>query len=293
MNTYLPPEGIPRRVPFVLFLRVLFLNNNAMTGWAGLLFAMLIFYFTESGFSLRHSLAHLVKGSETIEAQLTGVEDTGRKVNDASVFSYTHHFNYKETEYHQTTEGLYLALIVNAPVTIRFPKGLPEWGQIEGIASSGIPLTISLGLIGVFFPFCTFLIVSGVLKGHRAVHLLRKGYPGSGILTEKIETGEKTGSQPVYELRYTFTDHQSRPCIAIARSEYPQRLTDQEAEPLLFLPENPAFNVMLDNLPGYPRINAQGGIQYSGNIFMLLLKLSIALLALVVLSINLYTIFSF
>ena len=64
---------------------------------------------------------------------------------------------------------------------------------------------------------------------------------------------------------------------AIARTHEIAKLEDQAEEPLLYDPMRPAYAVMLDDLPGNPRINDNGNIQAgpaSGTIMLLIIPLA-------------------
>lgn len=67
---------------------------------------------------------------------------------------------------------------------------------------------------------------------------------------------------------------------AVAKTHLPEKLEDHEEEPLLYDPMYPKSAVMLDNLPGAPKIDESGNIR-AGSPIVVLLNLVIPLASII------------
>jgi hypothetical protein len=102
------------------------------------------------------------------------------------------------------------------------------------------------------------LAAGGAWSGRRALRLLREGRLARGKLIDKRQTRFELAEKPVYLLTFSFEAADGRTYRAVARTEKPAALEDDEEEPLVYLPADPHQACLLDHLPGGPVIRADG-----------------------------------
>ena len=114
-------------------------------------------------------------------------------------------------------------------------------------------------LVPLLFPLIglTFMAI-GLKKGLHGIRLLRRGVTGTGRLVSKKATNTQINHQTVYELTFEFTTAWGQKAKATARTHETGRLEDEAEEPLVYDPGDPSGAVMLDDLPGRPRLDDLG-----------------------------------
>ena len=133
------------------------------------------------------------------------------------------------------------------------------WGAPEGAWPVYFVITL-FPLIGL----C--LIAAGLRKGLRGLRLLRRGMTAEGRFIGKKATNTKINEQTVWELSYEFTTASGRTAVAKARNHEIEALTDQSLEPLVYDPLDPSNAVMLDDLPGRPRLDQDSVTRTEGSL---------------------------
>ena len=104
-------------------------------------------------------------------------------------------------------------------------------------------------------------MISGIRRGLRASRLLRFGEQTTGRLKSKTATNTKVNNQRVYKLVFDFKGCDGATYEATAKTHRPEKLEDERDEPLLYDPMYPSRAVMLDALPGSPRIDQTGSMR--------------------------------
>ena len=94
------------------------------------------------------------------------------------------------------------------------------------------------------------------------MHLLKNGMPALGRFVSKEATGSQINNQMVYKYTFEFHADDGRPYEVTAKS-HTDELQDEDEEPLLYDPLCYSYAVMLDGLPGGPRIDSQGNIDHT------------------------------
>ncbi|TBR20536.1 hypothetical protein EPO15_12865 [bacterium] len=118
------------------------------------------------------------------------------------------------------------------------------------------PTPWPLYLILFGFPLIGLTFISiGLRKGLRGIRLLRRGMTASGKLVSKEATNTSINKQRVYELTFEFTAADGKRYRAKASTHEPDTLEDDREEPLLYDPADPNISVLLDDLPGRPRLD--------------------------------------
>lgn len=84
--------------------------------------------------------------------------------------------------------------------------------------------------------------------------------------------------KPVYELRFRFKTFSGPEALATARNHEPERLEDDAEEPLVYDPADPSSAVLLDELPGRPRLDVDSVTQTEGSVLPLLVLPTVTVL---------------
>lgn len=106
------------------------------------------------------------------------------------------------------------------------------------------------------FPIVGLGMISvGVRKGLRALRLLTHGIPAQGRLVERKGTNVMINDTPVIELVFEFKTVDGRAARCSTKTHLTGDLADDAEEPLVYDAGDPSLAVLLDDLPGKPRIN--------------------------------------
>ncbi|MBE0536958.1 MAG: DUF3592 domain-containing protein [Phycisphaerae bacterium] len=251
--------GPPRSVPLLVRLRLLFGGFSGQFGWFFFGFGMIFVWLFTCSADLTGW--YIFRGDlETAPGRITASRQTRMSVNDNPVWEYAYTFTAPDG---QTCEGTSCKTgggdRANGKVQIEFPKGRPQTSRIHGMSRKPMGL---FGLFPVLFPAVGLcFIASATAKGTKGIRLLRDGHPGAGRLIAKEPTNTKINDQTVYRLTFEFTSLDGRKYNASAKTHLPAILEDEPEEPLLYDPSDPACAVMLDDLPGAPRIDEYGQVR--------------------------------
>ena len=263
------PEGVvlvgpARDVPWPVRLQFLFGGFANQFGWAffgfGLIFAR-VFAFQTDVAALRDFRGPLTHAP----AAVTQVERTSYTVNKRAVLAYRYRFDAGGRAYTGVSYGFQRDL----PARVEFPSGRPEAARLEGLGRKPMP---SETLVVLVFPIAGLgILLSGLRKGLRGIRLLRRGMLATGRLASKTATNTKINDQTVYSLRFKFQTVDGRWAETRARTHLVDRLTDDAEEPLVYDAGDPSNALMLDDLPGRPRIDAESVTRtYEGSVAPLL-----------------------
>lgn len=153
-----------------------------------------------------------------------------------------------------------MALQKDLKVKVEYPQGKPEISRIIGMRAH------PLGPAALFLVILPILgistIIHGLRKGIIAQRLLKIGWQTTGRLQSKTIIAGKLGMKhSIYKLTFEFTNEDGIIYEAICRTRLPEKLEDEAEEPLLYDPVRPSNAVMLDALPGSPRIDENGNIK--------------------------------
>lgn len=118
----------------------------------------------------------------------------------------------------------------------------------------GVPLFARL-MVLLFPAIGLGMIYVGLSKGLRALRLLTHGIPASGRLVREEATSVQINDTPVIAMTFEFKTVDGRTARCVAKTHLTRDLKDDAEEPLVYAPEDPTVAVLLDDLPGKPRIN--------------------------------------
>lgn len=253
----------PRTVPLSVKLRILFGGFTNQFGWIFFGFGLIfVWVFTLQG---DYTSWYRFRGDvSTAQGVITEVKETNLSINETKV--YANHYKFTDEDGNEFSDISYTTgkrVNVSNTVTIEYLTYQPQISRIQGQRRSqgGI-----FGLMPVIFPVVGLcFIVAGFKKANKGIHLLSLGKISHGTLKSKEKTNTKINDNPVYKFTFEFFADDGNSYQAIAKSYLVEKLEDQEFEPLLYDPARPNYAVMLDNLPGNPRIDEMGNIK-CGNI---------------------------
>ncbi len=255
-------SGPPRHVPAGTKLRLLFGGFLNQFGWIFFGFGLIFVWAFTLGADLT---GWLVFRGELVTAPgvITAITETNMSVNDRRVYRYDYRFSHDGVDYNGSSYQTGGGIKDNRTVTVEFPAGSPENSRIQGMRRGMIGL---FGLMPVIFPAVGLcFIAGGIRKGVKGIRLLTYGEMAGGLLVDKQATNTKINEQTVYKLTYAFTAIDGQTYEAIAQDHETDKLEDEAAEPLLYDPMHPSDAVLLDNLPGCPRVDDMGQVVMKGS----------------------------
>jgi len=258
-TTYGFSDFVPRQVPASVRLRVLFGGFLSQFGWLFLGFGMIFVWV----FQVDSALASFIAFRGRLESTTGTVAEcrkTSYTVNNSPV--YATHYAFKSPD-GRTHKGVSYSTgappAKGAPVTVEYPKGNPGTSRIKGMSTTPFGMWVSFVLV---FPALGFVFAAiGMRKGVRGLRLLTHGKTGKGKLLSKEPTNTKINDQTVYKLTFEFVAEDGKTYQAKAKTHHTARLEDETEEPLVYDPLNPSYAVMMDALPGSPRIGEMGTIE--------------------------------
>jgi hypothetical protein len=107
-------------------------------------------------------------------------------------------------------------------------------------------------------------LIPGLIQGRKANRLLANGKVALGTFQSKVPTNTRVGDRTVYKLTFEFTTDTGQTCQAVTRTYQPELLENGEQHEVDYDPLTPSYAVMVDSLPGSPRIDERGVIQSAG-----------------------------
>ena len=256
-TSYTFTNVVPRYVPIGVKLRVRFGGILGQVGWLVLGFGLVFVW----AFGIDATIASLIawRGeTDTAAGVVRACEDTGGKANNVTIYRNVYTFTAADGSQH---EGASYAtgkqLAPGTSVTVVYVKDNPAVSRIRDMRST---LMGAWGLFILIFPLVGLVLVAASLvRSRKRLRLLRDGITAVGTLVDKQATNTSVNHQRVYKFTYAFTADDGGTYRATARTHETGKFSD-ENEPLLYDPANPNVAVMMDNIPGSPRIDEAGDI---------------------------------
>lgn len=256
----------PRVVPLSLRLSLL-LGGLGQVGWLILGFGMVFFW----GFAWRADLSFVLfygpRGQA--EGRITEITQTGASVGGgegrAGTPIYAYRYRFADPAGVERTGVSYRtgrAGEVGDAVTVEYPRGWPTMSRIAGmrreIWEAWAVLLALLPLLGLAF------IVARARSGRKAAHLLQCGSLALGVLKSKEATNIKVNKRDVYKLTFEFQSEERLRYTVETRTTEPEVLEDQEQERIVYDPQQPTYAMLLDDLPGQPKVDEEGQFRPKG-----------------------------
>lgn len=263
-NEHFTRPGPWRHVPIMLRLHALFGSFSSQFGWLFFGFGM-IFAWVFAGNADLSMFTFRPESVFTVQGKVTSVKSTSASENDSAIFEVSYSYDIQKGD-----ESAAEASILHVTGTSYAVNNVPEEGsevEVEYLASNPYKSRIKGLRQGMFSPAVLLVlifplvgigfIISGLRHGLKANRLFSCGYLAYGRLINRSSTNVTVNDRPVISLTFMFTDCQGIERTANARTHMTEMLEDAE-EPLLYDPANPDKAVLLDDLPGEPRIDDNG-----------------------------------
>ncbi len=273
--------GPPRSVPLSVRIRVLFGGFLNQFGWIFFGFGLVGVW----AFTINADLTgwYRFRGQlDTTEGKVIDSKKTLFRKGDSSHYKDTHvyaiHYAFTTADGKEYKGISYITgkqFEQGQKATIEYPQGKPQTSRIKGMRQKPVG---PFGIFPVVFPMIGLLfIIRGIKKGIKANRLLTLGEQTTGKLKSKERTNTKVNKKPVYKLTFEFNTLEGMTYETLVKTHETGKFEDEAEEPLLYDPVRPSYAVMLDDLPGNPRINENGNIQAgsaSGTILLLIIPLA-------------------
>lgn len=257
--------GPPRDVPLLVRLRVLLGGFLNQFGWIFFGFGLIfVWAFTvnadlTSWYRFRGQI-NTAEGTVIHSKKTRFSIDSSKHGEDTPVYAIHYAFTGPDgAEYKDVSFNTGKQFDEGQTVTIEHLQDNPQVSRIKGMRRKPIGF---FGLTAVAFPLIGLLFITiGARKGIKANRLLALGEQTTGRLKSKEKTNTKVNNKPVYKLTFEFNIPEGMTYETVAKTHDTAKLEDQTEEPLLYDPMRPSYAVMLDNLPGNPRIMENGTIR--------------------------------
>ena len=257
----------PRSVPLSTRLVILFGGTLSAIGWCLFAFGgMFAWIFAgnadwSSVFSFRGPL-ETAQATLTDSAQTHFSEGGGRHSRGTPIFAHHYTFYFEDRRYAGTSYSLGRGPRDGAIAAVEFPAGRPALSRIHGMRRA--PFGPGVWFVFIFPAAGLSMIVPRLLTGRKGVRLLVNGEVAEGRLISKQATNVKTNGRTVFKLAFEFKDSRGETRQAVARTEKPEKLEANSAEPIFYDPQDPSCSVLLDNLPGKHGLADNGDFEPNG-----------------------------
>lgn len=255
----------PRAVPLPVQLRVLLGGMVSQMGWIFLGFGLVFVWVFAVNVDFSGPLRLITRQVET-RGQVTAVEDTGfseggdDNTPGTPIYRIVYRFAGPGG---RTLEGASFSVGTGVQpgdlVRVEYAASNPETSRILGLRQAPIPLA---GLFVLIFPLIGLvMVVFSLMEGIKAIQLLHGGVLAQATLLSAEPTSMSVNHRPVVRLTFDFTDADGGLHEIASRTTYPELLQDQQTETVLYDPRRPDYAVMLDSLPGAPRLTSDGSLE--------------------------------
>ena len=237
-------------------------------GWLFFGFGM-VFVWVFGGSAALHNLVFFSGELNMIEGTITEIVETSMEINEETVYEYRYRYIINDKRYEGASSGFYGEYQVGDQAVITYSVADQARSRLAGLSiwSPVMWLPAIFPLIGLGF------MAVGIRKAIKGARLLRHGVPAIGTLISRETTNATVNDQTVYKFTFQFQTDMYSSHTVVAKTHVTERLAGEPdlggsngpdgeiREPLLYNPSNPDDAVLLDDLPGGPRLNHQGEIE--------------------------------
>lgn len=260
----LPPA--PRHVPASLRRVLMTLGVPSTIGALFLAMGMFVlFSFTNALQMSRAVFSHL--DAKMVDANVVSVSATSVTVNEDPVMAVS-------ADYSAAGRSLRVTSFTTAPmvsegdvVGVRYSNTMPSMAVIDGLSASTVP-SWGLTFLLIFPVVGAGLLMVQVRRGRQQAHLLAHGVEAEGTFVSKEATGTRVNDIPVMKVTFHFVDARGDTWPATARALDTSRLEDESTERVLYLPEQPAEAMVVDEIPSWLESDRRGWISPPSGVAM-------------------------
>lgn len=193
------------------------------------------------------------KNSPIIDGVITAVENTNASQNKKSIYAYRYACSLGEGVSYRTSVNA----TVGDQVAVQYVASNPKIHRIKGMRSK--PFDVLIVLFVAIFPLVGALLAGlGIDKGVRAVNILQYGEIGYGKYLGAETTNTSINGRRVYRMFFEFKTKNDETHGAIATTNAPQKLTDEPTEQLIYLPDKPEKNFLIDEFTNISKFDELG-----------------------------------
>jgi hypothetical protein len=248
-------EAPPRGVPASIRRKLLFGGVINQMGWVFFGFGMIFFWFMALDSEI---WSYVLFSGQTQRATglVTAAEETSSSENKRRIYAVDYAYSVAGTEYRGTSYTVDSSSGAGAVVDVEYRQDWPQISRIRGMRKYRFS---AWTIVCTVFPLVGLgLIVRGVRRGRRDIHVLAHGRAAMGVLVAKEASGVEVNDQPVYNLTFRFRTDDGVEHRGVVSALHTIPIEDEPEERLLYDPRRPERIVVMDNLPGAAGIDAQG-----------------------------------
>jgi hypothetical protein len=264
------PEGpvlrlAPRALPRGLFWRLSF-SRAAVFGWLVASFGMLATLVVLPA----ADLSFATYDRQAI-ATTTGIEETSSRERKREIYGVSYTFRDEAGIEHRGESYTTEPPAIPGTWEVEYRSDEPSESRLSGMRRRPFPMWIVLVLV---FPIAGLgIVLEQLARAIRSRRLLRHGVETRGKLIHRaVFSPKKDNGTPSVELTFEY-EAGGRRCTLTVEPQRPETLEDDALEPMLYDPYAPARAMMLDDLPGSPKVTASGELEARPGIASYLLLL--------------------
>ena len=212
------------------------------------------------------------------DATVTSVEESGRSDN-GKLITYRVRYTFRDDAGIEHRDESYTRSRPELGNWLaEYPSGRPSHSRLSGMQRGEAS---PVALFAILFAVFGFGLAAWRLpEARRNLRTLRHGVETRGRLVRRSETGivvetPTLGEKPLVELTFEY-EAQGKMYAITVETLHPERLEDDEREPMLYDPWAPERATPLDHLPGSPKVTASGELDVRPGIAIHLLVAPIA-----------------
>ncbi len=255
-----------RHVPLSLRIGALFGGFMSQFGWAFFGFGLIFFWVFGYNADLS-SFTYFRNPGTYVAGKVIEVTATSASEGEQRVFEIAYEFQVDSTGNKTSPEAVPASFkgisFANSPnlnagdkVEVEYVPDNPSISRIKGFRRK---MFGPAALFVVIFPLIGLpFLIFGFLRGLKVNRLYSFSRIAKGKLASKSPTNTRINNRIVYEMTFQFTAEDGRTYSVAERTHEPELLEDEKEETLIYDPTCPSEAVMLDSLPGSPRVDGNG-----------------------------------
>jgi len=255
--------------PLGMFLRTQLILGGAIGyfGWMWFSFSMIFWLVIGATPQLMTEIFAMTDSSASTEGVVVDWRDTNTEINDQTVERISFRYTIDGMAYEADVEvlesqarrlGDEYNMDIGRSVPVEYLVGKPHIARIPG-AAWGVQSWFFVGFILLFLGIGLALAFANAKKGLKACHVLRHGKLAWGTYSHKEDSGGRINEEIVYRYFFSFKADDGKEYQVSHSTHKPDTILDEDQEPLLYDPDQPSQGVVIDGLPGGPRITGGGG----------------------------------